>query len=164
MKGIYLLLGSNLGYRVGHLDQAIALLSERCGTVVERSSIYESAPWGDEDQPAFLNQVIELDTELDPQSLLDKLLQIELDMGRVRFKKWGERMIDIDVLYYGSQLLESPNLIIPHPEIQNRRFTLLPMTELNPDLIHPGLHKDQVRLLEECPDPLWVFRYDMVQS
>jgi len=156
MKGIYLLLGSNLGERELTIHEAINRIGENHGKLIKQSSLYESAAWGLEDQPTFLNQVIQIESSESPHELLQNLQTIEKALGRKKIIKWGERVIDIDILYYGSEILNSENLSIPHPEIQNRRFTLLPMTELAPEFIHPTLKKNQQILLEECEDKLWV--------
>jgi len=154
MTGIYLLLGTNLGNKVKNLEKVIELLVANRVAIRKESSIYETAAWGIEDQPSFLNQVIEIETSRAPEKLLELLQEIELKMGRVRKVKWGERLIDIDILYYGDTIVDQEELKIPHPEIQNRRFTLAPLVELSPELIHPVLKKRQEVLLEECEDSL----------
>ena len=137
MKGIYLLLGSNLGDRLHHLNLATKYITDKVGPIVRSSSIYETDPWGIESQPVFYNQVIEIDSELNPESLLAKINDIEQEIGRIRYQKWGSRIIDIDILYYGEVKLSNVHLQIPHPENQNRRFVLEPICEIAPDLIHP---------------------------
>lgn len=159
MNGIYLLLGTNLGNREANLFRAQELLTGH-GIIIKRiSSVYETAAWGIEEQPAFLNQVIEVDTTHIPQILLRTILHIEEDMGRVRDQKWAERLIDIDILYFKDQVIESEELIVPHPEIPNRRFTLLPLAEIAENEMHPGLQQTQLQLLERCPDSLKVEKY-----
>lgn len=155
-NGIYLLSGSNLGDRAANLLYALDLLEQKSISVVTQSELYETAAWGIESQPAFLNQVVEVKTELSPEALLISLLETEEQMGRKREVKWGERLIDIDILYYADRILESPGLTIPHPHIQDRRFTLVPLCELVPLLVHPVLRKTQQELLDLCPDPLEV--------
>lgn len=155
-NGIYLLSGSNLGDRVVNMAKALALIEQKAGRVVAQSQLYETAAWGIEEQPAFLNQVMEITSSLSPHELLNTLLSIEIDMGRERRQKWGERLIDLDILYYADQVLEEKNLSIPHPHLQERRFTLVPLCELAPLLVHPVLGKNQQELLEECPDKLEV--------
>lgn len=150
--GIYLLLGSNLGDRLENLVDA----RSRMGAL-RSSHIYVTAAWGNEEQPEFLNQVIEIDTRLTPHELLQKVLETESEMGRVRTDKWGPRVIDIDILFYRDIILKSPDLVIPHPEIQNRRFTLVPLHDLT-NKVHPVLNKTIEELLEECKDPLEVKR------
>lgn len=154
MKGIYLLLGTNLGDREENLAAARNLMLEREIAVKAISSVYETAAWGIEEQPGFLNQVLEVATDLSPEALLKTLLGIELEMGRVRIEKWGERLIDIDILYYQDQVIDTPELKVPHPEIPNRRFTLVPLVELAAEEVHPVSGKTQEELLAVCPDTL----------
>jgi 2-amino-4-hydroxy-6-hydroxymethyldihydropteridine diphosphokinase len=151
--GIYLLLGSNMGDRLHHLKEA----TDRLGDIVMSSSVYVTAAWGKKDQPDFYNQVIEVDSVLAPADLLKKIQKIEVDMGRKRIEKWGPRTIDIDILFYRNIIVSKDDLVIPHPEIQNRRFTLIPLRELT-NRIHPVLKKTISQLLEECKDPLQVTR------
>ncbi len=152
----FLLLGSNLGDRAKVLAQAQQEISLIIGTVINNSSIYETLAWGVEEQPAFLNQVLLVETKLNPQNLLKAINGIENDLGRVRYKKWGERLIDIDILYFDNEIVNDANLTIPHPEIINRRFTLVPLVEMASDFVHPSLGKTQTELLAECGDKLEV--------
>lgn len=156
MKGIYLLLGTNLGDRTRNLIEARSLITAEGINIIAESGIYETAAWGIEDQPGFLNQVLLVETALTPQELLESILATELEMGRVRIQKWGERLIDMDILYYHDQVLDTPDLKVPHPEIPNRRFTLVPLIELAAEEVHPVLNKTQQELLEICPDKLEV--------
>ena len=156
MQGIYLLLGTNLGDRKANLDRAIQLIDAKGITVIQTSSIYETAAWGIEDQPGFLNQVIRVGTQLPAERLLSILLAIELEMGRVRIQKWGERLIDIDILYYLDEVIDKEDLQVPHPGIPDRRFTLVPLVELDAEAMHPVLQKSQQELLEACKDELEV--------
>ena len=158
MKGIYLLLGSNLGNREQILDKARILVNNRIGRVITSSSIYATKAWGIEDQPDFLNQVIEIDSHAAPEKVLALACDIEANLGRKRKIKWGSRIIDIDILYFGDVIVESEHLKIPHPEIQNRNFVLAPMMEIAPDFIHPKLCKTQKELWEQCLDKLKVKR------
>ncbi len=151
----YLLLGTNLGDRINNLKRAIEKV-EMNSKVVLRSKIYTTAAWGIENQSDFLNQVVCIHTEFDPQKLLENVLDIEQQLGRERLVKWGSRIIDIDVLYFNDEIIETPKLIIPHPQIHNRRFTLIPLVELNPDYIHPKINKSNLELLEICSDTLSV--------
>ncbi len=159
-NGIYLLSGSNIGDRMANLAGAVDLIEKEAGTVVAQSQLYETEAWGIEKQPLFLNQVIEIATDLNPHLLLHHLLDIEKKMGRERVIKWGERLIDLDILYYGNTVIEEPELKIPHPYISQRRFTLIPLCELAPLLVHPVLKKNQLELLNDCPDPLKVKIYN----
>jgi 2-amino-4-hydroxy-6-hydroxymethyldihydropteridine diphosphokinase len=156
MKGVYLLLGSNLGDSESILRQAKSLIEARIGTVIKASSIYLTKAWGIENQPDFLNQVLELDTVLDASKVLQCILEIERELGRIRFQKWGTRIIDIDILYFGKLIIDTKNLVIPHPENQNRNFVLVPMAEIAPDFMHPVLQLSQTELLKKCPDKLKV--------
>jgi len=156
MKGIYLLLGSNLGDRQKILGQAIDLINKNVGKVIQESSIYETEAWGFHDQPPFINQIVEIETTLPPQKILSQILDIEKQLGRKRFKKWRERTIDIDILYIGNLVIEEPSLQVPHPHLHKRKFTLIPMVELAPSLVHPILKHNQKMLLEKCMDTLKV--------
>lgn len=155
-RQVFLLLGSNLGNRKQMLDKAAVLIDKRLGNITNASSIYETSAWGKEDQPAFLNQVVEIATSFTPHRLLKEIAIIEEELGRVRFEKWGERVIDIDILYFNSSIVITSNLEIPHAGIPDRRFTLIPMVELAPDFKHPRSGKTQQQLLEECKDNLEV--------
>lgn len=156
MKGIYLLLGTNLGDRAKNLADARNLLKEKGIELKAASSIYETDAWGIEDQPGFLNQVLKVATDLSPKDLLKTILAVELEMGRVRIQKWGERLIDIDILYYQDRVIDTRELKVPHPEIPNRRFTLVPLAELAAGEVHPVLGKTQEELLAVCLDTLEV--------
>ncbi|MEQ8424593.1 MAG: 2-amino-4-hydroxy-6-hydroxymethyldihydropteridine diphosphokinase [Cyclobacteriaceae bacterium] len=153
-KTTYLLLGTNLGDRKNNIAIARGHIAEKIGTIQKSSKIYETAAWGKEDQPDFLNQVIMLKTHLDPHTLLEALLWIEEALGRRRKIKWGERIIDLDILFYENEIIEDEKITIPHAGIPNRRFTLLPMQEIAPQLLHPVLNKTIEQLLAECPDKL----------
>lgn len=152
MNEVYLQLGSNIGDRLANLDQSIKIITERIGNVLEKSSVYESTPWGVENQRNFLNQVIFVKSNFDPYTILDLVLQIEKDMGRIRIEKWGERIIDIDILFIDDLIIESENLCIPHEFIAKRKFVLQPICEIAPGFIHPRLNKTISQLLEECID------------
>ncbi|QIH35222.1 2-amino-4-hydroxy-6-hydroxymethyldihydropteridine diphosphokinase [Sphingobacterium sp. DR205] len=154
MNKIFILLGTNLGDRLRQLLRAKQALEKQVGEILMASSIYETAAWGVEDQPAFLNQVILIKSGLSPMDCLNRTQQIELDLGRVRLKKWGQRAIDIDLLYFNDEIVNYPNLIIPHPFISERRFTLAPLAEIAPDYIHPVYKKNNVYLLHNCKDEL----------
>lgn len=154
-----MLLGSNLGDRLAYLQGAQNSLTETVGKLLQKSAVYETAAWGLEDQAAFLNQVLQISTELSPIDLLTQINLIEKELGRVREIKWGTRVIDIDILYFDDIILETEKLIIPHPALQNRRFTLIPLTEIAPAYIHPRLNKSNEALLADCPDTLEVSIY-----
>lgn len=153
---VFLLLGSNLEDPEKQLQTARILIDQKIGKIDQSSSVYWSAPWGNADQPAFLNQAIQLSTDSTADDLLSLLLSIEQEMGRQRLVKWGSRVIDIDILYYGQEIITSPHLKIPHPEIANRKFVLTPLSEIAPDFIHPVLNVNTSVLLERCEDQLEV--------
>ncbi|UII21076.1 2-amino-4-hydroxy-6-hydroxymethyldihydropteridine diphosphokinase [Fulvivirga ligni] len=154
IEGIYLLLGSNLGDKRLLLQEACQKIEEQIGKVKQLTAIYETAAWGKEDQPSFYNQVLEIETEYAPELLLQKTQAIENEMGRVRMEKWGSRIIDIDILYYNSEVLTKDELVVPHPGIPDRRFTLTPLTEIAPDFVHPILGLTNQKLLQQCTDML----------
>ena len=156
------MLGSNLGNRFENLLDAVARMEKEAGHVTLVSPVYKTAPWGKHDQPAFLNQVICLDTELDPKGLLEKLLEIEKDMGRLRAEHWAPRLIDLDILYYNEEIVERVGLTIPHPRLHERRFTLEPLAHLLPDMIHPVLKKSHKELLSMLSDSLEVHVLDEI--
>lgn len=156
--GIFLLLGSNQGDAALNLATARENIEKKAGVVVAASALYRSAAWGLEDQPDFINQVVQISSEYAPEILLEKILSIEMDMGRKRVRKWGPRLIDIDLLFYGNEVVNTSALQLPHPGIPQRKFTLVPLAELAPDFIHPTLKKTIATLLEECVDPLEVIK------
>jgi len=154
MNKVYLLIGGNMGSRQGYLEQATQLINAKAGNVVKESSIYETAAWGNTDQPSFLNRALEIHTRCQPDELMNILLSIEEEMGRKRMEKYGPRIIDIDILFFNDDIVDSPLVTIPHPQVHNRRFALEPMNEIAPGLVHPKFHKTISQLLIECPDPL----------
>jgi 2-amino-4-hydroxy-6-hydroxymethyldihydropteridine diphosphokinase len=156
MVDVFLLLGSNLSDRNLLLKQAIACIEEEIAPVIKRSAVYETQSWGKEDSPDYLNQVILIQTQLSAQIILQKILNIEWKIGRVREEKWGPRLIDIDILFYGDTLIDDPELQVPHPELHKRRFTLEPLVEIAPDLVHPVLNKNILELKNELKDSLIV--------
>jgi 2-amino-4-hydroxy-6-hydroxymethyldihydropteridine diphosphokinase len=152
MNNVFLLLGSNQGDRLALLHQACALLPP--AGVLASSSVYESEPWGFEAEQNFLNQVVQISTNLSPQALLQQAQLVEEKLGRVRTTGSGytSRPIDVDILFYGSEVVSAPALAIPHPRLHLRRFTLMPLAEIAPDFVHPILKKTMRELLEECED------------
>lgn len=153
---VYILLGSNQGNLAQQLENACLDIENEIGNIEDKSSYYQTAAWGNTQQDAFLNQVISVRTELNPKAILEKLLAIEAKMGRQRITKWEPRILDLDILFYDKLLLDETDLIIPHPHIQDRRFTLVPLVEIAANFIHPHLHLSMEALLEICPDPLMV--------
>jgi len=156
MMNVFLLLGSNLGDRNAYLQQAIIAIENEVAPVIKKSSVYETQSWGKTNQPDYLNQVILLQTDLPAQTILQKILNIEWTIGRVREEKWGPRIIDIDILFYGDEIIDEPQLKLPHPELHNRRFTLEPLAEIAPDMVHPVLHNTILQLKNNLTDRLIV--------
>ena len=154
MNKAYLLTGSNLGDRENYLYEASKKISDSCGAVKSKSSIYQTDAWGYQDQDAFLNQVLEVHTEFSAADLLKKILSIEETIGRKRSIKYGPRIIDIDILLFNHEIVKEEGLTIPHPQMQNRRFVLVPLNEIAENVIHPILKKSIQQLLTECADPL----------
>ena len=144
----HIALGSNLGDKEANLRRALELFDERGVEVVKVSTFICSEPYGVTDQPQFLNAVCQVRTSLEPLALLHTLLGIEQEMGRVRLRHWGERNIDLDLLLYEDVIMDTPELKLPHPDMQNRDFVLLPLFEIAPELIHPVLRKN-IRELKE---------------
>lgn len=153
MNFAYLILGGNIGDRLRNLELSRKLIREVAGPVIKESSVFITAPWGNTDQPDFYNQAIHINTLLSPSELLEKLLQIEAANGRIRDeKKWAERTIDIDILFYNNEMINEPHLKIPHPHIQDRRFVLAPLAQIAGSFIHPVLNKSIDSLLKDCED------------
>lgn len=159
MVNVFLLLGSNLGNRHEYLKKAIESIAEQVGTVIKESSVYETEAWGKEGEPDYLNQVIAVQTELWPRELLNQLLGIEKQMGRERKELWASRTIDIDLLFYGNEVMDEEGLVIPHPRLHLRKFTLAPLAEIAPNLIHPILKKSIAQLKNELKDSLIVKKF-----
>lgn len=136
MPTIFLALGSNLGDRQANLQAAVTSLAPGV-SLIRQSSVYQTEPWGYTDQPLFLNQVIEARTELPPQDLLAYLKHLEHTLGREATFRYGPRVVDLDILLYGDQVVSLPGLNIPHPRLAERAFVLVPLAELAPDLVHP---------------------------
>ncbi len=150
----YLLLGGNLGDREVYIKQARRQIGVAIGEIKNASHPYETAAWGLENQQAFLNQVLAVETTLSPPALLAQINILEAELGRVRDIRWGARVIDIDILFYDDLVLQTQRLTIPHPELANRRFTLVPLAEIAPEFMHPVLQRTTAELLAQCPDNL----------
>jgi 2-amino-4-hydroxy-6-hydroxymethyldihydropteridine diphosphokinase len=143
---VYLALGTNLGNRLLNLNTAISSLTPQMN-LKKKSSVYETPPWGVADQPAFLNQVVMAETYEGPERLLKHLKRLEIALGRVPSFKNGPRLIDIDILFYDDLVLDTAALVLPHPRLHERAFVLFPLAEIEPELVHPVLHKSVHELL-----------------
>jgi len=157
---LYLALGTNLGERFANLQAAIAALPPAI-RVLDRSPVYETPPWGLTDQPAFLNMVLKGGTRLAPPALLAHLKQLETKLGRLPAVRWGPRLIDMDILFYDAWILNTPELVIPHPRLHERAFVLVPLADLAPGFIHPVLGKTVSQMLAAL-DTTGVKRYESV--
>lgn len=152
LNTVFLLLGANLGDRNKSFLLATQHIEARIGRLLQTSAIYETAPWGVLDQPSFLNQVLKVETQLQPLDVLRVILEIEHELGRVRHERWGARLIDIDILYFNDLILGDSRLTLPHPRLHERRFTLAPLAEIAPAHCHPVLKETNLELLIRCPD------------
>lgn len=165
MPKAYLGFGSNKGERISFIETALKEIGKIEKTLIVRSSsVYETEPWGIKDQGDYLNSVAEISTELSAVELLKALKEIENRIGRTETSKWSEREIDIDLLFYGNEIHNNENIHVPHDEIENRKFVLIPMNEIAPDLIHPVLNKSISELLSETSDDLHVRNYTLSKS
>lgn len=154
MNLAYLLIGGNLGNRSANLQNALHQIEKNCGKILDLSAIYETAAWGLSNQPSFYNQAVSIQTNLEPKALMEQLLAIETNMGRIRSVKLGPRLIDLDLLLIDQLILDTEILILPHPSMEQRRFALLPLAEIAPNLMHPILQKTIQELLMHCSDQL----------
>ena len=162
MSTAYLLIGGNLGNRSANLQKAVKHIEQTCGKIVQSSAIYETSAWGLTQQPAFYNQALIVSTQLSPEQLMQELLDIETKMGRTREIKMGPRVIDLDILLIDQCIQHTDLLQLPHPSLTMRRFALMPLVEIAPDLVHPILQKSMKTLLEICPDQLDVQKLSTV--
>lgn len=159
MNHTYLLTGGNLGDRMENLEAAKTTIGQRVGEILKVSAVYETAAWGKEDQPDYLNQVLELQTGNTAPALLKALLEIENELGRVRMEKYDSRLIDIDILFFNDAIIQQPQLTIPHPRLHERRFVLEPLCEIAPGFVHPVFKQSMAQLLQACNDPLYVKKF-----
>ena len=159
MNKIFLLLGSNQQNPQMQLLLAQKLVTKKIGPIKRKSAIYQTAAWGNANQPDFLNQVTIVETKLPAQKTMQIILQIEKEMGRLRTVKNAPRIIDIDILFFNKEIINEEQLIVPHPQLQNRRFVLVPLNELSPNFKHPVLKKTIHKLFIHCPDKLNVKKF-----
>jgi 2-amino-4-hydroxy-6-hydroxymethyldihydropteridine diphosphokinase len=160
MEKIYLLLGSNIGDRAKNLEEGRKMISDRIGKISKASHLYETAPWGYEEQDDFFNQALEVQTTKQPLEVLEISKQIEKEVGRISNEKWHPRVLDIDILLFGNKVFEKDDLQIPHKSMHERNFALIPLMELVPELIHPKLDLSIEELFWDCKDELDVIRLD----
>ena len=154
-ESVFVLLGSNLGDRELLVNQASKMISERCGKIVAKSRLYESEPWGFKSEHWFLNQVVKIETALSPDDLMKELLEIEKELGRDRsvpHEGYVSRPMDLDILYFGNEIIDTQMVIAPHPRLHERRFTLLPLCDIAHDYVHPVMKKTNLQLLDDCQD------------
>ncbi len=152
---VFILVGSNVGERESLMNQAIERMNGICGRVVAKSPVYESEPWGFESENWFLNQVVKMETQFGPDELMKRLLAIELELGRDRVtphEGYVSRPMDLDILYFGNGIVETEYVTAPHPRLHLRRFTLMPLCDLDPEMVHPRLKKTNAELLQMCQD------------
>lgn len=163
METCHILFGSNMGDKNEIFAQACLFINNRCGRIVAVSSAYESEPWGFEAEEWFMNRLISVETELEPEEMMQQLLGIEAELGRVRHPEtegYTSRTADLDILYYGSRIVVTGSLVVPHPRLHQRRFALLPLCEMVPQFVHPAFKLTQTELLERCPDTSEVRKID----
>jgi 2-amino-4-hydroxy-6-hydroxymethyldihydropteridine diphosphokinase len=164
MNTVYLITGGNLGDRKNNLLVVGELIEDRIGKIIKSSKIYETQAWGNTNQPSFYNEVHIVKSKLSAEEVMNRILEIEKEMGRVRTIKNAARIIDIDILFFNKEIINTPNLIVPHIEIPNRCFVLMPLAELSPDFIHPVLNKSIKDLMSTCQDLLEVVPLDSTIS
>ena len=159
MNIVYLQLGSNIGERDKMLFISAKSISEDIGRIYMYSKVYESTPWRVDGQENYLNQIVAIQTLFSAQETLDKILKIENRLGRIRIEKWGERLIDIDIIFFNNDIIETPNLCIPHKHMHERNFVLEPLMEIAPNLVHPKYNKTVSELFNESKDMEKVVEY-----
>jgi 2-amino-4-hydroxy-6-hydroxymethyldihydropteridine diphosphokinase len=166
MHKCHLLLGSNLGDRIWKINNALNLIELQIGKISAVSAFYETEPWGFTSSEQFLNKAVIVETHHSPHEALILIHQIEKNMGRKRLtgSDYASREIDIDILFFDDEIVNTETLVIPHPQLQNRKFALIPLAEIAAETIHPVIKKSVCQLLEECPDQLMVNKYNEVQT
>lgn len=163
MTELFLILGSNLGDREGYINSAIELIKVHLGKIDKKSPLYETQAWGSGSEMAYLNMVVVVRTNLRPEIILSSILGIEKELGRERNaeKRYDDRVIDIDMLFYGNSIINSEKLTLPHSRIAERKFVLVPLFEVAAEFIHPVLNKKIRELLDECTDKMWVRKTEL---
>ena len=159
MNIVFLQLGSNLGNREQLLRTSISYIEESVGEVVKKSKVYESTPWRVEGQENYLNQILKVKTKLQADNVLVRILQIEKNLGRVKLEKWGERLIDIDIIFYNDDIIETAELCVPHKHMHERMFVLTPLHDIASEVVHPKYNKTVDELLQICTDAEFVKEY-----
>jgi 2-amino-4-hydroxy-6-hydroxymethyldihydropteridine diphosphokinase len=149
---VYLSLGSNTGDSRKILHSACEAIAKHIGKIISLSFLYETEPWGNKDQPPFINLALSVETSMNPGQLLKETLKIEKNFGRERIERWAPRTLDIDIIYFNTEIIVTKDLKIPHPEIHNRKFVLIPLVEIDPDFIHPVFNISNSDLLKRCKD------------
>jgi 2-amino-4-hydroxy-6-hydroxymethyldihydropteridine diphosphokinase len=158
MNKAYLLIGGNMGDRLANLNEAIICINDQAGKIEKESSIYETAAWGMTNQASFLNQALLISTTYSAHQLISILLEIEIKLGRKRDLPLGPRTIDIDIIYFNNEIIDTSDLTVPHPSMFKRNFVLIPMVEIAPNFKHPQLNKTNSALLAECTDECLVHK------
>ena len=162
MNMAFLSVGGNLGDRMGYIEAAEKALNKECGRIINTSSVYETEPWGSSSGRHYLNRVIQLETALSAEQLLQKTLAMEQELGRIRSAEQNaDRTMDIDLLLFNRDIIHASHLQVPHPRLHLRNFVLVPLNEIAPDLVHPVLQKNMSTLLQECRDELKAVKYEI---
>lgn len=152
MQKVFLGIGTNIGDRDENIDIAYRYIENKIGNIIKKSNRYKTAPWGVLNQPDFINTCVLVETIIDHDELLKQIADIEKEMGRIRYKKWGERLIDIDILFYGNEIIKTEKLTIPHSYIQERIFVVKPLEDIDPNYLHPVLNKTIAQIAKNCSD------------
>lgn len=159
MHEVFLLIGGNTGIRLLNISRALVNIHRNIGKITARSAVYETEPWGFEHETPFYNMVVSITTGRTADEILNRIHQTERKLGRIRTKSGYEaRSIDIDILFYDDAIIQQPDLIIPHPKLHERRFTLIPLMDIDPEKVHPVFHKTIRQLNDLCPDDKQVYK------